>query len=379
MKILFAGGGTLGPVTPLLAVAEAWRAVDPSVEFVWVGTPNGPDRKVVEAAGVRFVSIPVARLTRYPSVEWLLLPVNLFRAARQSWKILKDEQPNLVASAGGFTGVPLVVAARVLGIPSWLHQQDVRPILSSKLVVPFATWISTAWESSLTSFPKGKSAWVGNPVRANGTKVPLNSFPRDVSPASTDFPGTLVPSCSREASVRRFGLDPSRQTVLVFGGGGGALFLNRLMETVGREIAETANVIHIVGIGKMTQALETMGDRYVAVELLTEAMSDALTAADLVVCRAGMGTISDLAARGKAAIVVPLPNSPQEDNARVLETGDAAVVLREDATSPQECLETIHGLLRDDDRRRSLGNNVRNLLRTDVAATLVDRLRRIVK
>ncbi len=361
MKILFAGGGTLGPVTPLLAVAEAWRAVDSAVDFVWVGTPNGPDRKIVEAAGIRFLSIPVARLTQYPSVEWLMLPVNLFRAARQSWTILRDERPNLVASAGGFTGVPLIVAARVRGIPSWLHQQDVRTILSSRLVVPFVTWISSAWESSLAAFPKGKSAWVGNPVRANGTKVPVNSqlLPRDFSPA------------------RRFGLDPSRQTVLVFGGGGGAAFLNRLMETIGREIVETANVIHIVGIGKMTEGIESMGERYVAVELLTEAMSDALDAADLVVCRAGMGTISDLSARGKAAIIVPLPNSPQEDNALVLEANGAALILRESATSPQEYLEAIRGLLRDDARRRTLGTNISQLLRTDVAATIVERLQKI--
>lgn len=352
MKILFAGGGTLGPVTPLLAVAEAWRAVDPSVEFVWVGTPNGPDRKVVETAGIRFASIPVARLTRYPSIEWILLPVNFFRAARQSWNILKAERPNLVASAGGFTGVPLIVAARILGIPSWLHQQDVRPILSSQLVIPFATWISTAWESSLASFPRGKSAWVGNPVRK-------------------------VASSGRDASVRRFGLDPSRQTVLVFGGGGGALFLNRMMEAVGREIADTANVIHIVGTGKMTPALEGMGSGYLAFELLTNSMPDALEAADVVVCRAGMGTISDLAARGKAAVAVPLPNSPQEENARVLESGDGAVVLREGSTSPQEFLGTVRSLLRDDDRRRAIGQNARRLLRTDVAGMIVERLRKI--
>ena len=361
MKILFAGGGTLGPVTPLLAVAEAWRAVDSTVEFAWVGTPNGPDRAVVEASGIRFVSIPVARLTRYPSVEWITLPFDLFRAARQSWGILKTERPSLVASAGGFTGVPLIVAARLLGIPSWLHQQDVRPILSSRLVVPFVSWISTAWESSLAAFPKGKSTWVGNPVRLTKTTEGLSV--------------TLL----RQAAVRRFGLDPSRQTILVFGGGGGALFLNRLMETIGREVAETANVIHIVGIGKMTPALEAMGGNYVAVELLTEAMSDALAAADLVVCRAGMGTISDLAARGKAAVVVPLPNSPQEDNARVLEANDAAVVLREDATSPQEYLEAIRGLLRDEGRRRLLGESVRRLLRTDVAAAIVERLCRVAK
>ena len=354
MKILFAGGGTLGPVTPLLAVAEAWRAVDSSVEFVWVGTPSGPDRKVVEAAGVRFASIPVARLTRYPSLEWLTLPLSLYRAARQSWNILKNERPDFVASAGGFTGVPLIAAARILGIPSWLHQQDVRPILSSRLVIPFATWISTAWESSLAAFPKGKSTWVGNPVRRIATN-------------------------GRDASVRRFDLDPSRKTVLVFGGGGGALFLNRMMEAVGHEIAETANVIHIVGTGKMTHALERMGEGYLSVELLTNSMSDALEAADLVVCRAGMGTISDLAARGKAAIVVPMPNSPQEDNARVLASGDGAVVLREGSTSPQEFLGMVRGLLRDDVRRRVLGENARRLLRTDVAGTIVGRLQRMIE
>lgn len=385
MKILFAGGGTLGPVTPLLAVAEGWRIVDSSVEFVWVGTPSGPEAKVVEGAVIRFVSIPVARLTRYPSFEWIMLPVNLFRAARRSWTILKDEKPSLVASAGGFTGVPLIVAARILGIPSWLHQQDVRPILSSRLVVPFVTWISTAWESSLAAFPKGKSAWVGNPVRASETlaghrvtrtyddgsceKILIN---HEGSPAGHSV------TRSRESSVRRFGLDLSRQTVLVFGGGGGALFLNRLMETIGREVAETANVIHIVGTGKMTETLEQMGGRYVAVELLTDAMSAALDAADLVVCRAGMGTISELASRSTAAIVVPLPNSPQEDNALVLESNGAALVLRESATSPQEYLEAIRGLLRDDGRRRALGANLGGLLRTDVAATIVERLRKIV-
>ncbi|NBS42006.1 hypothetical protein EBS80_05120, partial [bacterium] len=152
-------------MTPLLAVAEVWRSMDPTVEFVWVGTPNGPDRAAVEAAGIRFVSLPVARLTRYPSVEWLTLPVNLFRAARGAWAILKHEAPNLVATAGGYTGVPLVAAARMMGIHSWLHQQDVEPILSSKLCAPFCDLITVAFEASLAAFPSEKTHVVGNPVR----------------------------------------------------------------------------------------------------------------------------------------------------------------------------------------------------------------------
>lgn len=355
MKILFAGGGTLGPVTPLLAVAEALRDIDPGVEFVWVGTPNGPDRAAVEAAGIRFLTLPVARLPRYPSVEWVMLPANLFRAARQAWTILKAEQPSLVATAGGFTGVPLVVAARVLGIPSWLHDQDARPILSSKLVAPFATSITVAWEASLDAFPKDKTNVVGNPVRAS------------------------MMAGSREDAIRAFRLDPARPTVLAFGGGGGSAWLNGQMEIVGEEMAREANVIHLTGLGKMTDRLASFGGTYRAEELLTARMADAMAAADVVVCRAGMGTITELSARQKAAVVVPLPNSPQEDNARVLETAQAAVVMRQGAATPQELLEAVLGLVRHSERRHALGGAMARVLPTDVADRLARHLLSLAK
>lgn len=355
MKILFAGGGTLGPVTPLLAVAEAWRSVDPSVEFVWVGTPNGPDRAAVAAAGIRFVSLPVARLTRYPSVEWLTLPFNLFRAARGAWSVLKQEAPNLVATAGGYTGVPIVAAARMMGIHAWLHQQDVEPILSSKLCAPFCDAITVAFEASLAAFPSDRTHLVGNPVR-----------------------GSMLMG-DRDAAARSFGFDPSRPCVLVTGGGGGSLWINGLMETIGGELAQSANVIHLTGPGKMTDALASLGGNYLAVELLTTEMRDAMAAADVVVSRAGMGTITELAARRKAAVVIPLPNSPQEANARVLETANAAIVLRQGSTTPQEMLEAIRGLVTRAERRAAFGEAMGAVLRTNVAAELVTRLRVLAK
>lgn len=355
MKILFAGGGTLGPVTPLLAVAEAWRSVDPGVEFVWVGTPSGPDRAAVEAAGVRFLSLPVARLPRYPSVEWLTLPVNLFRAAQRAWTILKTEKPNLVATAGGYTGVPLVVAARMMGIHSWLHQQDVEPILSSKLCAPFCDLITVAFEASRSAFPAEKTHVVGNPVRSS------------------------MLMGDRDQAARSFGFDPARPCVLVTGGGGGSAWLNGLMETIGADLAREANVIHITGPGKMTDALAGFGQNYLAVELLTTEMRDAMTAADVVVSRAGMGTITELAARRKPSVVIPLPNSPQEANARVLEAASAAIVLRQGATTPQEMLEAVRGLVTRFDRRSAFSEAIGTVLRTDVAAELVTRLRTLAK
>ena len=160
----------------------------------------------------------------------------------------------------------------------------------------------------------------------------------------------------------------------VTGGGGGSAWLNGMMEIVGGDLAAFANVIHITGPGKMTDRLGSFGQNYVAVELLTNDMREAVAAADAVVCRAGMGTITELAARRKPAVVIPLPRSPQEANARALEEVGAAVVLRQGAVTPQELFEAIRGILVRDDRRDALSAAMNSVLRTDVASEIVSRL-----
>lgn len=186
-------------------------------------------------------------------------------------------------------------------------------------------------------------------------------------------------AADRGAALATFEIDSSRPTVLVFGGGGGSFWLNRMMETVGGDLVREANVIHLTGIGKVTEALEGFGSNYVVEELLTGGMAEALAASDVVVCRAGMGTITELAACRKPAIVVPLPNSPQEDNARALIDADAAMVLRQDATTPQEFLEAIRGLLHDGVRRHALSSAIASVLPTDVADIIVTRLQALAK
>lgn len=351
MKILFAGGGTLGPVTPLLAVAEAWRGIDPTVEFVWVGTPNGPERGAVDASNMRFFSLPVARIPRYPSIEWILFPVNAVRAFVGAWKILRAERPNLVGSAGGFTGVPVMIVARMLGIPTWLHQSDVRPILSAVASAPFAAWITTAWESTAKAFPRGRTTVMGNPVRPS------------------------VLAATRAEAVARFELDPSRPTVLVFGGGGGARWINDAMEAIGGELVREANVIHLTGRGKRTEALCSFGKNYVAEELLTVGMGSALAAADVAVSRAGMGALTELAAWRIPSVVIPLPNSPQIDNALALSDASAVLVLAQDDATPQVLLGAIRGLLADASNRKALSAAIGSALPTDVAPALANRLR----
>jgi UDP-N-acetylglucosamine--N-acetylmuramyl-(pentapeptide) pyrophosphoryl-undecaprenol N-acetylglucosamine transferase len=355
MKILFAGGGTLGPVTPLIALAQAWKAEDPSAEFVWVGTKDGPEAGLVRAEGIKFLYLPVARLTRYPSYEWAALPWRLLSALVMAWLVLGREKPSLVACAGGYTGVPLAYAAFLRGIPTWVHQPDAAPLLAVRLVAPVARLVTVAWERSARAFPRRKTEVVGNPVRAS------------------------VRAGAKDRAAQVFGLDLRLPTLLVFGGGGGAKWINQMCMDMAPKLAGRANVIHITGVGKLKPAYQRFGPHYHAVEMLTDGMADALAAADVVFARAGMGTISELSALRKAAVLVPLPRSPQERNAEALQESGAAIVFSQPLATLGDLEKAILGLLGDEPKRREMGDRFADALPTDVAVKLVRRLKAIAK
>jgi UDP-N-acetylglucosamine--N-acetylmuramyl-(pentapeptide) pyrophosphoryl-undecaprenol N-acetylglucosamine transferase len=350
MKILFAGGGTLGPVTPLLAVAERWKQNDEAVEIVWVGTPRGPERHAVSTVTDQFYSLPVARLPRYPSHEWILLPFKLCLAFCKAFYVLAKERPDVIATAGGYTAVPVVILGKLLRMPSWVHQQDVTPLLTNKLLSPFAKWVTISWEMSKVAFPFDRTDVIGNPVRDSVLKG------------------------SKKAAMDTFGLNPEKPTVLVFGGGGGARWLNKAMEKIAARIVKNVNIIHIAGKKKITKELKEIEGDYYVTELLTTDMADALAAADVVVCRAGMGTITELAALKKASIIIPLPKSPQLANVHVISDTGAAKILYEDATTPGEIQMEIMNLINDEEARKKMGEKVHGLLPTDVAEKVIDLL-----
>src|SRR3989339_61428 len=298
--ILFAGGGTLGPVMPLLAVWEAWKQQHPRARGVWIGTPGGPEQAWVKRAGLDWKTLPPARFPRYPSTEWIFLPWRLVVGWAKSVRILRAERPQLVATAGGYTAVPVAFAARLFRIPIWAHQQDFTLSLTNRLLTPIASLITTVWPDSVQDFPVGRAQWVGNPVPSFRT---------------TD----------RVEAARAFGLDPSKPLVLVFGGGGGATWINQMMFKIAPRL---------------------------------------LTRADVIVCRAGMGTIADLSAWKKPAVIIPLPDSPQEANARELEKRGAAVVLLQKKTKPDEAVAVVERILSHEEERSIFSARVGRLFPT---------------
>jgi UDP-N-acetylglucosamine--N-acetylmuramyl-(pentapeptide) pyrophosphoryl-undecaprenol N-acetylglucosamine transferase len=336
MMILFSGGGTLGSVSPLLAVADRLRADGHQLAFV--GTAGGPERAVVEAAGISFSSLTAPKLRRYFSFRHLLIPFELGFGLCQAARLLRRLKPAVIVSAGGFVSVPLVWVGRWRRIPAVVHQQDLEPGLANRLMAKAAARITVAFEESRAGFARfaEKVVWTGNPVRS-------------LTPTTTTL-----------------SIDSAFPTVFVTGGGTGAQAINALVTPA---LCERANVIHLTGRGRAVH--DFTHPRYLAREFLGAEMAEAFAKADLVVARAGLGTISELAALGKAAMIIPMPDSHQQRNADLLARHQAAVVVDQATLTPENFTAQVLALLADRGRRAALGQAIHALAQPDAGERFV--------
>ncbi|MFA5129494.1 MAG: glycosyltransferase [Patescibacteria group bacterium] len=340
-SILFAGGGTLGPVTPLLAVADRLREMNPEFEFVWAGTEEGPERSLVESKGITFYSIPVAKLPRYLSRRTLTLPFDLIRAYREADALIAAYVPRVVITAGGFTAVPIVRQAYIRGVPCISHQLDATPGLSNRLVARQSRYVTTSF------------AYTSSPFNA---RVVTYQAPTPVRYTADDLP-------SREAACEYFGLDASRPVLFIVGGGTGAIALNEAMWEIEPALPQDLQIIHLTGKGKL-QEYDTERNGFILTEFLTDGMLPALAAADLIVSRAGIGAISEFASLSKPAVLVPMPDSPQLRNAEELRA--CTMVIRQDEPDWKHRLcDTISVLISDPSIRQRLGSSLHDTFPTD--------------
>ena len=344
-RIAFAGGGTLGSVTPLLAAAAAVRELEPAAEFLWIGTAGGPEAGLVAAAGIPFRAVSSGKLRRYLAWRNLTDLGRIVRGFCQCWRLFGRWRPDVLASAGSFVAVPAVWAARLRGVPVHVHQMDIRPGLANRLTAPFAASVSVAFESSLRDFASRRPVWTGNPVRAGL------------------FTG------SRTEARRLFHLEADLPTVLVMGGGTGAVSLNDLVRRAAPALTAGCQVIHLTGRGK-AETPAALPARYHQLEFLAEDMRHAYAAADLVVTRAGMGALTELAALGLPTAIVPMPDSHQEENAAWFAARGAAVVWNEKGSTAEGLAGAVLGLLRDAPRLEGLRSSLKRLNRADAAQAL---------
>jgi UDP-N-acetylglucosamine--N-acetylmuramyl-(pentapeptide) pyrophosphoryl-undecaprenol N-acetylglucosamine transferase len=350
MKIIFSGGGTGGSVTPLIAIYQEIKKNQPGAEFLWLSPKHDPIKNLILSYGLEVKEISAGKLRRYFSFENL---TDLFRIKLgfcQSLLIVGKFRPDYVVSAGGFVSVPVAWAAWLLGKKVLVHQQDIIPGLANKLMAPFAKKITVAFDKSLDDFNRQKTVLTGNPVRAE------------------IFLG------SRESAIKYFNLDPQVKTLLIIGGGTGALTLNRLVFDSLPALVGICQVIHLTG-GKFDR--DFSHPRYHRFDFLNEPLKDALAAADLVVSRAGLGVLTELAALKKPVLIIPMPDSHQEYNAQEFFRNNAAALLSEKGLTAEGLVQAIKILLNDqpqlDNYRRNIGQVLGTKGAENIAAIIYDR------
>lgn len=337
MKILLSGGWTLGGVTPLLALAEAMKEGN---EFLWIGTTGGPERVVVSAAGMRFVAISSGKIRRYASVQNIVDVFRVGLGSIQSFFILLRERPDVHVTAGGFVSVPVAVAGWVLGVPLVVHQEDISPLRANMLMSRVAAAVTVTVAEAGVRFARFHPIVVGNPVR------------RALRSAAEGDRDAVF------AARERLGLDPHRPTVVVLGGGIGALPINERIAAVLPQLLPHMQIFHVAGKGKEVRGSE---GGYHVIEFVTAGMEDLYLAADLVVSRAGFGTLTELAVFKRAAVLIPLPRSAQIENAEFCVSHSAAEMLKEAAATPELLSRVILQLMRDAEQRQLFGENLRAL------------------
>ena len=323
MKLMLSGGGTAGSVIPLLAVA----AQLPEADVVFVGTVRGVERSMVPV-DMRYVTLPAGKWRRYFSWRNFVDPFIIAWAVVVAFVKLLWYRPNAILTAGSFVSVPLVWAAWWLDIPVVVHQQDLTVGLANRLMAPFSTSLTQAFAAS--NFRGAKT--VGNPVR-------------DLTPTTDSIM-----------------VDINYPTLLIVGGSTGAAGINRLVTA---QLCEQANVIHVTGAGKKAASIEH--PRYHQFERLDAEMAEAYAKATVVVCRAGLGTISELAALGKPVVIIPMPNSHQEDNADFVSEYNAAVVLDQTRLTAEQFTHRVLALLHNPVQQATLTENIQQLNPADAA------------
>lgn len=337
---MFSGGGTLGPVVPLLAVAEIYKKHNPQAEFIWAGTQNGPEKEMIADYGLPFFTVMSGKLRRYISL-WNFFDVfKLIFGFFQSLFLLWQEKPDLVVTAGGFVSAPVHLAAFVLGIPAWVHQQDFQAGLANKIMARTAKKVTTALRETQAQFAEGKTEWIGNPVR-------------DLTPKNV------------VAFRQRLGIAPGAPVILAMGGGTGSSSINKLVMEALPVWPRHWHIIHLVGKERPRQLQENatkVFPNYHVFPFFKEEMKEAYAVADVVIARAGFATITELAALAKPAIFLPMAHTHQEVNAKLLADHQAAIVLDERVADGLKLAHVVKDLMEFDETRKYLGKRLHDIL-----------------
>ena len=358
MKILFACGGTAGHINPALAIADMLKRNNPMLSIVFVGTSDGMENRLVTRAGYPIRHVPVMGLRRSLSPANLKAGVALLRSFRVAKRILSEESPDLVVGTGGYVCYPILRTSSSRKIPTVLHESNARAGVSARLLARHTDLALIHFSSAAKDFKKsGKTVVSGNPLRREFFEL------------------------SRDEARKKLGLANNALYLLVFGGSLGARKLNETVESAIPRLLSafpTLTVLHATGAKQEETGCRPSG-RYQRRTYIDD-MPLRLTAADAVVCRAGAMTVSEIAAAGVPAILVPYPNAAgdhQTKNASELQKAGAAILLPDNALTIDRLTEELTKLLSDGDERQRMKAKLMRFRVPDTEAVILREIGRL--
>ncbi len=354
----------MGSVSPLVAIYQELKEQDANLEILWLGTKNGPEKEFLSGYQIPFKPIINAKWRQYFSLANLFTPFFVVLAFIQSFFILSKYKPDAVLTAGSFVAVPVIYAAAFLGIPRFVHQQDLEVGMANKLMAKKATAVTVTFSDLAGNFDAKKTFNISNPVR------------KEV------FGG------NRERAAQFFKLNLNTPTILIMGGGTGAQFVNDLILQILRDLIGKYQIIHLTGKGKGIseqfanyfdrEILKLIDERYRSYEFLNTEIFDAYAIADLIISRAGFSALTELSVLGKSTILIPLPGH-QELNAQYYTKFNAVKVLNQKDLNKDILFSAIDHLMQNPAERQTLSRNILTMIDKDAAKRYVDLIYQAVR
>ncbi|MBU1292073.1 undecaprenyldiphospho-muramoylpentapeptide beta-N-acetylglucosaminyltransferase [Patescibacteria group bacterium] len=357
MRILFTGGGTGGHIFPIIAVARQLKKNNPDLEMFFLGAPAGAGfSDVLQKEGIRIKTILTGKVRRYFSPKIILdifkMPIGLI----QAFLYLYVWMPDIIFNKGGFGSVPVVLVGWLFRIPILTHESDTIPGLANRLGAMFSKRIAVSFVSTGKYFPSKKTALIGNPIRS---AIPMTS----------------------EKAKTILGLTSQKPIILILGGSQGAQALNQAILGILPQLLEKYEIVHQCGFNnfeEIKRETSQISSDYHLFPFLNESqMSAAQLLANLVISRAGAGSIAEIAACGKPSILVPLPGSGsdhQKENAFAYAQAGATTVVEEENLTLSIFLNEISQILDNPELSQKMSINAKNFSRPEAAQKIAETL-----
>ena len=365
IRVIISGGGTGGHIFPAVSIANAIREKQPDAEILFVGAEGRMEMQRVPAAGYEIKGLPVAGFDRKHLWRNVSVVIKLLRSRIMARRIIKAFRPMVAVGVGGYASGPTLDVAGKMGIPTLLQEQNSYAGVTNKLLAKNARRICVAYDGMVRFFPADRILFTGNPVRQNLLHITL----------------------TRQEAAQQMGLDPAKRTVLIVGGSLGARSMNESVLQQLELIRQQTDVQFVWQTGKyyseaIAQQLKerTCPPNLHVMDFISD-MAVAYAAADLVVSRAGAGSISEFCLLGKPVILVPSPNvaeDHQTKNAMALVQKDAALYVP-DAEAPDNLLPTAISTVKNTKKLQALSQNILRLARPNAASDIADEVIRLAE